>query len=133
MSKFILSLFLLFNIYICEVPKNIRVFDSRKDMDKLIKIRPGEEFKLKLFKPASLFSWFLLNQNETQKYFQLLEHFESFEGKLRSAAGARFYSYFHFKALKKTKEDIILKFGMNIRFSNGENTQSVKTIKINVE
>ena len=60
MSKFILSLFLLFNIYICEVPKNIRVFDSRKDMDKLIKIRPGEEFKLKLFKPASLFSWFFI-------------------------------------------------------------------------
>ena len=113
MSKLILCLFLLFSIYICEEPKNIRVFDSRKDMGKVIKIRPGEEFKLKLFGSPSRAPWILLNENEALEYLQLLRNFDHYEVYLLNVNGIRYYSYFHFKALKKTKEDLILKFRLN--------------------
>ena len=84
-------------------------------MGKLIKIRPGEEFKLKLFDSSLIIHWLLLNENETQKYFQLLRNFESFECNLSSAAEIRCYSCFLFKALKSTKEDMIFKFGKNLK------------------
>ena len=72
-------------------------------------------------------SWFLLNENETQNYLQLLKNFKSCEGSYHSAAGIRCYTCFHFKALKRTKEDLILKFKLR------KDSQIVETFKINIE
>ena len=127
MSKLILCLFLLFNIYICEEPKNIKVFEYNYGKDNLIKIRTDEEFKIKLYEARPRTPWILFNKNETQKYLQLLKNYKGCEGRPHSAAGIRCYAYFHFKALKKTKEDKFLIYSL------GNNGQSFKIFKINIE
>ena len=126
MSKIILCLFLLFNIYACEKPKNIKIFDNRDGKDNLIKISSDEEFKLKLYCGPMTIPWILLNENETQKYLQLLKNYKNCVGFFHRPGGMSCYTYFHFKALKKTKEDLILKF----RLGNDDNRVDAYKIKV---
>ena len=108
--------------------KNIRVVYYSYSTDNLIKIRTDEEFKIKLFSGKYIATpRILLNENEAQKYLQLLENYTKCEGHYRSAAGIQCYTYFHFKALKKTKEDLILKFGIR------KDHPIVYNFKINIE
>ena len=133
MSKLILFLLILFNIYICEEPpKNVRVFE-KKSRENKIDVRLGEEFVLKFVNHPGLgYTWNFLNKNERQETLQFLRSYEGSQyGRLHIPGNPR-NVYYQFKAIKKTNEDVILKFYYG-SYKDRNLNKGITTFKINVK
>ena len=132
MSKLILCLLLLFNIYICEETKNVRVF-TKDDAKNEISVRLGEEFALKFVaNPSAGYSWNFLNKNETKESLQLLRtRNENPLGRLHIVGNPR-NVYYYFKAVKETNEAVSLKFSYGRQWEKS-NILPITTFKINVK
>ena len=133
MSKIIICLLLLFNIYICEEPpKNIRVFEKNSKENK-ITVRLGEEFVLKFVNnPGFRYSWRFLNEDETKDTIKFLRSYDGeLYGRLNILGGAM-NVYFQFKAIKKTKEPVALKYYYG-RFMSDDKMPSFTYFKITVQ
>ena len=133
MSKIIIYLFLLFNIYICEEPpKNIRVFEKNSKENK-ITVRLGEEFVLKFVNhPGFGFSWKFLNKDETKDTIKFLRSYDGILYSRLNILGSTRNVYFHFKAVKKTKEPVALKYYYG-RFLSDDSRPSFTYFKITVQ
>ena len=131
MSKLILCLLLLFNIYICEEQENVRIFKKGGITGNEINVRLGEEFAIEFQYFSRVGNlWNFLNKDETKDILQYLKHYEKSYLIPRHIVGIGRYAYFHFKALKKTNQAVILKF-FDGKFRR-EN-ERVTTFKINVK
>ena len=132
MSKLILCLLLLLNIYICEEPpKGIRVFEKNNRENK-IKVRLGEEFVLKFVNhPGIGFRWRLVNEDEIKETVQFLRKYEGEQYGRIAIIGNPRNVYYQFKALKQTNETVIAKF----YYGKYEKTdlRKITVFKINVE
>ena len=131
MSKLILCLLLLVNIYICEEPpKGIRIFEKKSKENK-IKVRLGEEFVLKFVNhPTIGLRWRFLNENEIKDTIQFLRSYEGSQYGRIAIIGNPRNVYYQFKALKKTNETVLAKFFYG---KYQDKIKGITTFKINVE
>ena len=133
MTKFILCLFILFSIYICEEPpKNLRIFE-RKSKETTISVRLGEEFVIKLVNHPSIgFTWKFLNKNDVQESIQFLRSYEREQyGRIIIIGNPR-NVYYQFKAVNKTNEAVPLKFYYG-KYRNQYLEKDINNFKINVQ
>ena len=132
MSKLILCLLLLLNIYVCEDSK-VRVF-TQNDAKNEIKVRLGEEFSIKLrSNPSTGYTWTFLNQEEIKESLILLRKYSEKTqlGQKRILIGAGGFLYFHFKALEVTNGTVPIKLSYS-RFWMKTKSIPTTTFKVNV-
>ena len=134
MSKLILCLLLLFNIYVCEEESKIRIFDEKKD-EKDISVKLGEEFALKfLSNPSTGYSWDFVNKQEVAGYLKLLrtKTERAYTGRMRNhLVGSPVNLYLYFKATNVTNEAVPLQFVYGKHWLKNAN-YPVTTFKVTV-
>ena len=132
MSKLILCLLLLFNIYVCTDTPDHRIF-TQDDAANELNVRFGEEFYLKLkTNPSTGYSWTFLNQAEIDDTLTLLRTYSE-NPQLNSEKpliGAGGFRYYHFKAVKKTKEPVSIKLSYSKSYISSNSPTT--TFKVNV-
>ena len=133
MSKFIICLFFIFNLYNCEQKEETLIFEVNPNAskEKELNVKVGEEFAIKLY--CSSTSWVLLNKNEKESITFLKSEYqaEHYDGE-ELGLGRRGYLIYFFKANEITKEPKLLKFTDTYSYLKQSNPIPKFIIKINV-
>ena len=132
MSNLILCLLFLLSIYNCEEPpKGMRVFE-KKSIENKINVKLDEEFVLKFVNhPGIGFRWRLVNEDEIKETVQFLRKYEGEQYGRIAIIGNPRNVYYQFKALKKTKEPVVIKF-YHGKFEK-TNLNKITVFKVNVQ
>ena len=132
MSNLILCLLFLLSIYNCEEPpKGMRVFE-KKSIENKINVKLDEEFVLKFVNhPGINLRWRLVNENEIKDSIQFLKEYEGEQYGRISIIGNPRNVYYQFKALKKTKEPVVIKL-YHGKFEK-TNLNKITVFKVNVQ
>ena len=128
MSKLILCLLLLLNIYNCQDLEKVKVFEIPRDSSNEageFEVRKGESFALKFYSnPSTGYSWDFLNEEEvTDSLLLLTSKYEAPKTPV-GLVGAGGYMYFYFKAVEVTNEAQKLKFS----YSRAKKDNGIPTV-----
>ena len=131
MSKLIICLLLLFNIYICKETKDARVF-TKKDAENEISVKfvKNLSLNLKIIKVLDIHG--NVNKEETKESLQLLriKKVNPYKGTV-PIFGLPMNVFYYFKAVKETNETVSLKFSYG-RHNSKTNILPNTIFKINV-
>ena len=114
MTKLILCLLLLFNIYNCADIKTL-IF-TKDDIKKAKNVKLGEEFGIKLENYEKQgYLWRFVNEVETKKYIRLLR--QTTEKTKKLFFGETEYTVFYFKTIYPSTLPTPLKFCYNRKYT----------------
>ena len=133
MSKVIICLLLLFNLYFCqEKIDGVRVFESTNELSNKneFSVRLGEQFAIKIkSNPSTGFSWSLLNEEEIKESLVFIKSEFIDPSEDHDIDGKPGFQYFFFKALQSNEEPVSLEFSYS-RGSNKKNAVESRIVNI---
>ena len=136
MSKLIIILLLLFNLYFCEETiDGVRVFESTNELSNKneFSVRLGEQFAIKIkSNPSTGFSWSLVNEEEIKESLVFIKSEYIDPSEDNDIDGKPGFQYFFFKSLQSTEDPVSLEFSYH-RGASTKNAVESRTVKINIK